>query len=212
VTLLLALDTSTRGASVAVHDGEQVVSETTWLAGREHSTRVLVEAEAALARIGRTPADVTGLAVATGPGSFTGVRVAISVAKGMAAALAAPMWGVSTLDVIAHAAMAADVRVCAVVEAGRGRVATALYDRGTGVGTARLVGLAELVTLITVPTFVIGDLSVEARRALAEVPHARLASPAASLRRGGFLAELGVQRMRSGDPGDPHAVDALYLT
>jgi tRNA threonylcarbamoyladenosine biosynthesis protein TsaB len=150
--------------------------------------------------------------VAIGPGSFTGVRVAISVAKGITAALALPMWGVSTLDVLAHAAMAPDVHVRALVEAGRGRVATALYERGTCVEMARLVGLAELVTLITEPTFVIGDMSADARLALAEVPQARLASPAASLRRGGFLAELGVQRMRSGDPGDPRAVDAVYLT
>ena len=51
--LLLALDTSTSTASVAVFDGQRVVSETTWLAGREHSTRLLVEVEAGLERIGR---------------------------------------------------------------------------------------------------------------------------------------------------------------
>src|SRR3954470_16581470 len=128
MTLLLALDTSTRFATVAVHDGEQVLSETTWLAGREHSTRLITEAEVALERIGRTAQDLTGLVVAHGPGSFTGVRVALSVAKGMAAGLDVPLWGVSSLDVVAYAATPSSLPVRAVLEAGRGRYATALYN------------------------------------------------------------------------------------
>ena len=99
--LLLALDTSTSTASVALFDGQRVLSETTWQAGREHSIRLLVEVDAALERIGRTPSELTGLVVARGPGSFTGVRVALSVAKGMAAGLGIRVWGVSTLDVLA---------------------------------------------------------------------------------------------------------------
>src|SRR5438105_10850803 len=94
--LLLALDTSTSTASLALFDGEQVLSESTWLAGREHSTRLLVEVEIALERIGSAVEEVTGLVVARGPGSFTGVRVALSVAKGIADARAIPAWGVSS--------------------------------------------------------------------------------------------------------------------
>ncbi|HET6315770.1 MAG TPA: tRNA (adenosine(37)-N6)-threonylcarbamoyltransferase complex dimerization subunit type 1 TsaB, partial [Chloroflexota bacterium] len=136
MTLLLALDTSTRVASVAVFDGEQVLSETSWLAGREHSTRLLLEADACLQRIGHAPAEVTGLVVARGPGSFTGVRVALSVAKGMAAALQVPAWGVSSLDVLAYAAGPSELAVRAVLEAGRGRYATALYRDGESIEPA----------------------------------------------------------------------------
>src|SRR5690348_10909012 len=67
--LLLAMDTSTSTASLALFDGTQVLSETTWLAGREHSTRLLIEVQIALERIGREPTDLTGLVVARGPGS-----------------------------------------------------------------------------------------------------------------------------------------------
>src|SRR3979411_2930269 len=102
--LLLALDTSTSTASVALFDGQRVLSETTWQAGREHSTRLLVEVDLASERIGRPPAELTGLVVARGPGSFTGVRVALSVAKGMAAGLSIPVWGVSTLGALGFAA------------------------------------------------------------------------------------------------------------
>jgi tRNA threonylcarbamoyladenosine biosynthesis protein TsaB len=209
--LLLALDTSTAMASLALFDGERVQSETTWLAGREHSTRLLIELEVALERVGRTPEDLTGLVVARGPGSFTGVRVALSVAKGIAAALRIPAWGVSSLDVLALAASVTDLPVRAVLEAGRGRYATALYVNGGAIDTPRLATLGQLEELIAEPTVLIGELSPEAREALAEHPHARLAPKAASARRAGYLAELGWAMAQKADPGDPGVLDALYI-
>ena len=210
--LLLAMDTSTGTASVALYDGQAIVSETTWLAGREHSTRLLVEIDVALERIGRAAQDVTGLVVARGPGSFTGVRVGLSVAKGMAAGLSVPLWGVSSLDVLAHAAGAVELPVRALLEAGRGRYATALYNRGVALDHPHLSTLDALVTSIDEPALLIGDLSPEARGRLEAATSARLADPAACLRRAGFLAELGWRMAQAGDPGDPRSVDALYVT
>jgi tRNA threonylcarbamoyladenosine biosynthesis protein TsaB len=212
VTLLLALDTSTRFASVAVFDGEQVLSETAWLAGREHSTRLLVELEVSLARIGRPPADVSGLVVARGPGSFTGVRVALSVAKGIAAALDIPAWGVGSLDVLAAAAAVSDLPVRGVVEAGRGRYATALYRDGECVEAPRLATLEQLAAAIETPTVVIGELSADARTRLGAETPAHVASAAAGIRRAGFLAQLGWRLKESGDPGDARLLDAAYVS
>jgi tRNA threonylcarbamoyladenosine biosynthesis protein TsaB len=210
--LLLGLDTSTGTASVALFDGQRVMSETTWLAGREHSTRLLVEVEVALERVGKRAQDLTGLVVARGPGSFTGVRVALSVAKGIAAGLRVPLWGVNSLDVMAHAAGAVDLPVRAVLEAGRSRYATALYAKGQCVQTPRLATIDQLEELIAEETVLIGELSEEARARLAGHPLTKLADPAACLRRAGFLAELGWRLAQSGDPGDPQALDALYVT
>jgi len=210
--LLLALDTSTSIASVAVFDGERVLSETTWLAGREHSTRVLLEAEIALERIGRAAADLTGLAVARGPGSFTGVRVALSVAKGVAAGFGIPAWGVDSLDVLALAAGSCTLPVRAVIEAGRGRYATALYRDDHVVDTPRLARLHELIGLVTEPTLVIGELGPAARQELAQGRDVRLAPIAGSARRAGFLAELGWRAALRGEPGDPRLLDAVYLS
>jgi tRNA threonylcarbamoyladenosine biosynthesis protein TsaB len=210
--LLLALDTSTRVASVALFDGERVLSETTWLAGREHSTRLLLEVESSLARVGRTQVEVSGLVVAHGPGSFTGVRVALSVAKGIAAGLSIPAWGVSSLAVVAHAAGWSELPVRAVVEAGRQRYATALFSNGRCVGQPRLATVEQLVELVTEPTLVIGELSPQARAELERHAHARLASSAACVRRAGFLAELGWRLARSGDPGNPNTLDAIYVS
>jgi tRNA threonylcarbamoyladenosine biosynthesis protein TsaB len=210
--LLLALDTSTSIASVAVFDGEQVLSETTWLAGREHSTRVLLEAEIALERIGRSPEELTGLVVARGPGSFTGVRVALSVAKGIAAAFGLPAWGVDSLDALALAAAPSPLPVRAVIEAGRGRYATALYRAERLVQAARLATVDQLMTLVAEPTIVIGELGATRREKLGEQPHVRLAPVAASARRAGFLAELGWRAALRGEPGDARLLDAVYLT
>jgi tRNA threonylcarbamoyladenosine biosynthesis protein TsaB len=210
--LLLGMDTSTRVASVALFDGEQVLSETSWLAGREHSTRLLVEVEAALARVGRTASQLTGLVVARGPGSFTGVRVALSVAKGISAGLSIPVWGISSLEVLAFGAGATDVPVRAIVEAGRGRFATGVYVNGQAAGPPVLATLDQLVGLIDVPTLVIGELPSAARACLERHAPARLASLAACTRRSGYLAELGWRAGLAGDPGDPGELDALYVS
>ena len=210
--LLLALDTSTSTASVAVYDGERVLSETNWQAGREHSSRLLVEAHSALERVGRTPSHLTGLVVARGPGSFTGVRVGLSVAKGIAAALHVPAWGVSTLDVVAQAATGSSLPVCALVEAGRGRYATALYRAGACVEAPRLATLAGVVSAVAEPTLFIGEIDAAARAQLSAHAQVSLASPAACLRRGGFVAELGWRQAANGEAGDARQLDALYVS
>ncbi|MBV9325082.1 MAG: tRNA (adenosine(37)-N6)-threonylcarbamoyltransferase complex dimerization subunit type 1 TsaB [Chloroflexi bacterium] len=210
--LLLALDTSTSTASVAVFDGERVLSETTWLAGREHSTRLLIEIGVALERTGRTADDLTGLVVARGPGSYTGVRVALSVAKGMAGGLAIPAWGLGTLDVVALAAEPSELPIRAVTEAGRGRYATAVYANGAAEGDPRLATCAQLVDLVSIPTVVVGEVRADDRESLRRNPNVRLAPLAAAARRAGFLAELGWRLAEAGVPGDARALDAVYVT
>jgi tRNA threonylcarbamoyladenosine biosynthesis protein TsaB len=206
------LDTSTSTASVALFDGQRVVSETTWLAGREHSSRLLVEVEVALERIGAHPRQLTGLVVARGPGSFTGVRVALSVAKGMAAGLGIPVWGVSTLEAFALAAQPSSLPVRVLVEAGRGRYATALYSAGEAVEAPRLATTVQLREILTQDTVVIGEMSSATRADLEAIARVRLAPSAANTRRAGYVAELGWRMAQRGEPGDAGLLDAFYLT
>jgi tRNA threonylcarbamoyladenosine biosynthesis protein TsaB len=210
--LLLALDTSTSVASVAVYDTQRVLSETTWLAGREHSTRLLVEIDLALERIGRQREELTGLVVAHGPGSYTGVRVALSVAKGMAGGLRLPAWGVGSLDVLALSAQPATLPVRAVIEAGRGRYATALYIDGTARGEPQLATCDQLAASIDDETVVVGEVRPADREMLLQKCRVRLAPAASSARRAGFLAELGWRLAQAGVPGDPVALDAVYAS
>ena len=116
--MLLAIDTSTHFASVALHDGTQPRAEHTWLARQDH-TRTLVPAiQAALASAGTHLAQLSGLAVALGPGSFNGLRVGLSTAKGLALAQGLPLVGVGTLELLAAEYSLTEP----AMNAGRGRV------------------------------------------------------------------------------------------
>src|SRR5439155_1132993 len=99
---LLALDTSTEWASVALYDGRDVLAEETWHAQRRHADELFPTIERLLARTHITLASIDKVAVATGPGSFTGLRIAIATAQGLARGAGAALVGISTLDVLAY--------------------------------------------------------------------------------------------------------------
>ena len=132
---LLALDTATEACSAALWiDGE--VRERFEVAPRGHARLLLPFADALLAEEGMTPSDLDALAVGRGPGSFTGVRIAVSVAQGIAFAARLPVVAVSTLAALAHTAMEQHgcERVAAAIDARMGEVYWGCFDRdGTGV-------------------------------------------------------------------------------
>src|SRR5262245_15326881 len=101
--MLLAIDTATSLAGLALHDGSRVHYEQTWIAGRHHSEQVLAQVARALEDVGMELAGLQALVVARGPGSFTGVRVGLALAKGLALGGGLPLYGVGTLDALADA-------------------------------------------------------------------------------------------------------------
>jgi tRNA threonylcarbamoyladenosine biosynthesis protein TsaB len=128
---LLAIDTSTEIAGVAVL-GDGVNVALSWDAGRNQTTAVLDQIDRCLALSGVGPADLGGIVVATGPGMFNGLRVGMSVAKGLAYGLDRPIAGVSTLLVAAEPWLEIGRNVVAVVAAGRGRVVWQSFSDGAG--------------------------------------------------------------------------------
>lgn len=214
--MLLAIDTSTALASVALYDGG-VVAETNWLAGRRHSSEVLPTIDAMLARQGVRPADLQAVAVACGPGSYTGVRVGLALAKGLAFALALPLVDICSLDVLAAAGAPRAEPLRPLLDVGRGRFATAEYrwQGGQVVRQDEIQGvmLGEVAALVHRPTVISGDLDERARAALRATlgEWAILASPAQSVRRAGVLAELGWRRFLAGEVRSAHEVEPLYL-
>jgi tRNA threonylcarbamoyladenosine biosynthesis protein TsaB len=130
---VLALSTAEPGCSLAVMDGDQVVCESFWHSRLTHSRRLLSMAGALFPdQAGFEISDVDAVVAARGPGSFTGLRIGISAALGLATALSRPAAGVSTLDGIGFRFCMADVPVCAMMDARRGQVYCAVYrfDRG----------------------------------------------------------------------------------
>ena len=128
MSALLALDTSTEWASVAIYDGTAVLGEETWHAQRRHAEELFPTIERILSHTRAPMASITKIAVATGPGSFTGLRVAIAAAQGLARGCGATLVGVSTLDVLAYPHASSKLRTCPLLPAGRGEFYAALYQ------------------------------------------------------------------------------------
>jgi tRNA threonylcarbamoyladenosine biosynthesis protein TsaB len=210
--VILALDTSTAIAGLALYDG-RVAGEITWYSGRNHSVELMPQVEALMRLKGVHPSHLEAIAAATGPGSYTGLRVGLSAAKGLCLSLEIPMVGVPTLDVLAEPHRETGIPVMAVLDAGRRRYATAVYDRGSGEfgRSGSIIGMraAEIVAALGGEILLCGDL--EELRGIELPAGVRLASPASSLRRAGFLAEIAWRRYRAGEAQDPKTVEAFYL-
>ncbi|MCL4459748.1 MAG: tRNA (adenosine(37)-N6)-threonylcarbamoyltransferase complex dimerization subunit type 1 TsaB [Chloroflexi bacterium] len=214
--MLLAIDTSTRLASIALyHDG--VRAECTWWVDQSCTRRLLPQVQQMLTQDGSASLQLSGLAVAIGPGSFTGLRAGLSTAKGLAFALSIPIVGVSTLESTAYQYAQPGLLIRPLLEAGRGEVYTALY-KAEG-NDWKQVEKPELTILSTVyqrtqrPTLICGEISlqligeIKARLGtLAIIPRA-----AALLRRAGYLAELGWKRIQDNQIDDPATLEPLYL-
>jgi len=140
---------------------------------------------------------VDKIAVATGPGSFTGLRVAIAAAQGLARGGGAALVGVSTLDVLAYPHASSKLRTCPLLPAGRGEYYAALYQERNRKWARRspfIVGpLVDLCRQIGTHTLFVGEIDAEAESTLRDLlgPFALFAPPASRMRRAGFLAELG---------------------
>lgn len=222
--MILSLDTSTDYASIALYvPGEGVLAEQTWRSGREQTTQLLPNVQALMSLVGTGTDALTGVAVATGPGSYSGVRVGISTAKALAYSLGIKLWGIPTLDVLAysHAAVTA-AQVCGMLAFGRDRYGWAVY-RTRGVRWQRLTDYAnntlpEIVEAVSsmearIATLFCGEIDSGAARQISEImgSDASIAPAASGLRRAGYLAELAQQRAALGEADDPATLQAIYL-
>jgi tRNA threonylcarbamoyladenosine biosynthesis protein TsaB len=221
MSVWLAVDTATDVAGIALRGPDVVLGEWTWSRRLRHSGEVAARIRALLAENGVAPRDLAGVAVAIGPGSFTGLRVGLSLAKSLAWAAHLPLVPVPTLDTLAAAfstpACAREVPLWAVLRAGRGRIVAACYpaDEAGWPDPRRLTTetVGDLAARISGPAWVAGELDAADRSVLAATG-VRVIPPAGSLRRPGWLAELGRRRVDAAvGPGADQlaAVSPVYL-
>lgn len=214
--MILALDTATRFISLALHDGARVVAEHTWQTQDNHTIELAPAMQRALRQAGLAPHELSGVAVALGPGSFTGLRIGLGLAKGLALAHRTPLFGVPTLDALAHAQPPRQERMVAVLQAGRGRVASVIYRFREGAwraeGSPSVSDWTALAASTSEPTYFCGEIDaagIEILRRLKRL--AIVPSPAFGLRRAAFLAELAWRRLRQNNPDDPATLAPIYL-
>ena len=216
--MLIALDTGTRWAGLALYDESNgLLSECGWHSANRHTVELMPAVAQMLARSGATPTDLQAVAVALGPGSFTGLRVALAAAKGLALALDIKLIGIPTLDVVAYPHRNALLPVAATVQAGRGRVCWAPYANTlAGWGAQAPYGLStvrELADRLVTPVMIAGELLPADRLTLSELlgDRVHLLSPAMAIRRAGHLAELAWVRLEAGDSDDLDSLSPIYL-
>ena len=214
--LILAFETSAKAASVALHDGSKLLAESYQNTGLTHSQTLMVMAEDMLKQCGYTAKDVTAVAVAAGPGSFTGVRIGVAAAKGMAWGLQVPCYGVSTLEAMAKNLGIYDGVVCAVMDARRNQVYNGLFraEKGAIVRMTedRAIALAELgaeLAQMDGPVYLVGDGSLVAKAALEDrviaPPEHRMHQRAAG------VAMVAAEQIAAGVVADAEALEPNYL-
>ena len=217
--MLLAIDTATQMASLALYDpsGGRVLGEESWYSANRHTVEVMPRLDRLLGQQNITPAALTGLVVSLGPGSFTGLRIGLSVAKGLALALQVPVVGVPTLDVVAQPHMVQSLPIWAILQAGRGRICATQYAHHKGrwqrPGDYTLTTLAQLCQAVREPSLFCGEIDAQAADEIRQHLglQAIIATPAASMRRAAYLAELGWERLARGDIDDASALAPIYL-
>jgi tRNA threonylcarbamoyladenosine biosynthesis protein TsaB len=203
--LILAVDTCLAASSIAVLDGDVVRAARSEPMTRGHQERIAVLAREVMVEAGVKFPDLTRIAVTVGPGSFTGLRVGLSFAKGLATALSIPCVGINSLEALAATADAPGF-VAAVLDARMGQLYLQVFDGGkalmapdaleTGVAAARL---AELYS--GGPAVLIGS----GAPLLADVlPDATVLTPA-------FADPVAVARLAAARPAPTHSPRPLYL-
>ena len=209
-TTILGIDTATSRGSVALARGGMVVATTPLTERGAHARDLLGRIETLLGEAGLRAADLRGVVATLGPGSFTGVRVGLATAKGLAYALDIGLAGLSTLEALARAAALAEHGVprdlCAALEAGRGEVYAALFRvedrepvRITGDASHRP---ADLVRLLPQGACVVGDAGPTLGQAAREAGRTIVLLEAwPSL--AGPLALWGERAIPPGTPYDP---------
>ena len=216
---ILAFETSAKAASVALTEDGKLLAESYQNTGMTHSQTLMVMAEDLLKQCALTVSDVDAVAVAEGPGSFTGVRIGVAAAKGFAWGRQLPCYGVSTLEAMAVSLGAYQGYVCPVMDARRSQVYNALFYVNHGILTRltpdRAIALSDLKTELldkNEPVFLVGDGSNLCYRTLhEEVPGLVLPPEHRMHQRAVGVALLAEKMAASGEPGDGAALTPNYL-
>ena len=216
--LLLGLDTSTSCGSIAVVDGNQPLGEWNLNVPRTHAGRLLPGIQHLLRETGLTMEQIDGFAVTTGPGSFTGLRIALTTAKTLALVTEKPLVGIPTLDVLVENVPFAGGLVCPALDARKGEIFAALFKKDPGEGTTdRLTDYLSvppktLLELIQGPVLLLGDAVPVYGDELRRVCRHKitLASPEYHFPRASHLCRLAIKKLSHEGATHPRDLQALY--
>jgi tRNA threonylcarbamoyladenosine biosynthesis protein TsaB len=215
---LLAIDSSTVEAGVALTNGQRW-AELNWTAGRDQTVSLLDQIDRLLTLMGCAVADLAGVAVATGPGMFSGLRVGMGVAKGLVLGADVPLIGVSTLDATALPFAVTSTPVVATVAAGRGRLVWAIYETNHSHGLSTLAaprnGTTEDLVMdiqrYSDGVIVCGELTPSQIAIVQSASGVSIPAAGVRRRRAMAVAELAARRLARGETDDAVILEPVYL-
>jgi len=213
----LAIDTSTDTASLAIVQDNEVLAELTWRCGQNHTTQLLTHLAHLLNQSKLNLQSADGIIIARGPGSFNGLRVGVSTAKGLAFSLGIPIVGISSLEAEAYQHAETGLPLCPIFNAGREEIATAIYQKKHNewhqLIAEHITTVETLCSQITTKTIFCGEfIPLIAKQLTKQLKQkAIMPSSASRLRRASFLAELGLKRLKAGDYDNLATLQPLYL-
>ncbi len=215
VAPLLAIDTASEQAGLALYDGNTCTA-LSWHAGRSQTTALLSEVQHLLALNSLEPSDLGAVAVTIGPGTFNGLRVGLSVAKGLVLGLGVPVIGVPTLTAAALPFAHFGLNVVALVPAGRGRIAWGMFaqsgDDWREIFPPRNSTVPDLIAALpdAEATVVTGELSDDQVELLRQDARIVLPPPALRVRQPAAVASIAWERLIAGDTDDPVTLQPFY--
>lgn len=214
---MLGLDTATRRASVGLLiDGEVVVEQSRPAQG-SHAVSLLPLIDAVLRQANCAVRGLDAVAVSSGPGSFTGLRVGISVAKGFARATGVRLVAVPTLEGLARTVPGEPGVICALLDARKGELYSACFESSAGgwrrLTADRLVTADTLAAMLPTPCVVVGDGVTVCESMLRTHFGTRVSLLPADTYgpRGGVIAAMGWERLQAGEGADVSGLEPMYV-
>jgi tRNA threonylcarbamoyladenosine biosynthesis protein TsaB len=216
--IVLGIETSTHSGSVAIIDGDTILGEIFLNVGPSHSEKLLPMVDWLLREAGMKRNDIEGVAVSSGPGSFTSLRVGISTAKGMAFSLGIPIVGVSSLEVLSRNLLHTPYAICTTIDARRKQVYAAFF-KCIGDETIRLkedclISPVELLEIINEGTIFVGNGAVLYRdlieKSLGDL--AMFCTSSFNFPKASHCAQVAIKKMNSDNKGEISQLSPQYLS
>lgn len=222
--MLLAIDTATRYLNLALFDGQDLIAEQGWRTANQHNRLLAPAIEQVLAICEIPMDDLTAIAVTTGPGSYTGLRIGISLAKGLASVRQLPLIGISTLDMLALGQSFQNTRygLLTILQAGRGRISVGEYQvkKGRWEATKEPYNSTwdNLLATLDDSYYITGEVDESGKKAIEAAKEKQasltLIEPANRIRRAGILAQEAWRRWQDHPTDDfsPAKLLPVYIT
>jgi len=214
--LVLGIDTSGYANAIGVVDGERILADFMFETRNESLAKIMLNIDSVLKGAGLGLEDIEGFGVGLGPGSWTGIRIGVTVGKMLAYCTGKPLKGISTLEVLAYRARDYHRLICPIVDAGAGGTIYAAFYRAANdkinqIGDYYVGDLPGLVEMIKEPTVLVADKAQEYLGIIGNSIQPNTVEALEKSPRGAAVAKLAAARLESGEQDDMLALAPLYL-